>query len=108
MFDRRTKSLEVLKEFDFHEHCVLKVKHHFQKHRVTRREKLWLLSAATDGRVAFWDVADDVSNFLQNASESSFSSKPSFDFQCHQSGINGLDLLGLEGLKPLFCALDKE
>lgn len=104
-FDRRTNNLEVLKEFDFHEHCVLKVRHHLHKDGVTRKEKLRLLSAATDGRVAFWDVADDVSSFLLNTSESNFSSKPSFDIQCHQSGINGLDLLEVQGynFQHLWC-----
>ena len=108
-FDEDSQELGVVASSAFHDHCVLKTCHvtvtssemigacdldHVtgSDHRPIR---LFVLTAATDGKVAFWDVTD-IYRTLASCSQSTSEMKkshnldPFFTLELHQSGINSL------------------
>ena len=70
MFDEDKRNLHFLMESDFHDHCVLKVCC-LTKHSEVDPE-IYVLSAATDGCIAFWKInRDNINITLQRSSEHS-------------------------------------
>ncbi|ESO81945.1 hypothetical protein LOTGIDRAFT_170485 [Lottia gigantea] len=53
-FNAETKTMELMEQSDFHNNCVLKT-HHFI-HKSPKGSQIFLLSGATEGVVAFWNV----------------------------------------------------
>ena len=58
-FDETNKSFCLLTQSDFHNHCILTVKH-FIITTSANHKRAYILSAGTDGRIAFWDVTNVV------------------------------------------------
>ncbi len=75
-----SRRLEVSRQLDFHRCCVLKVS--TTRHPVSGARIL--LSAATDGRVALWDL-----DRLVRADQ--IKDQPVNHWKLHQSGVNSLD-----------------
>ena len=61
LFEEDSREVTFITSSNFHDHCVLKVQHviHKSEHSVS----VVILSAATDGRVVFWNVTD-LCNFV--------------------------------------------
>ena len=56
LFEEDSREVTFIASSNFHNHCILKVTH--VNHKSERLTSALVLSAATDGRVAFWDVTD--------------------------------------------------
>ena len=78
-----SRHLELLHELSFHNCCVLKVK-------ILRdlSQNAILVSAATDGRLAFWNVG--------RVHEHDAALEPFGCLKLHQSGINSVDFKWIE------------
>ena len=61
LFEEDSREVTFITSSNFHDHCVLKVQHVI--HRSEHSVSVVILSAATDGRVAFWKVTD-LCNFV--------------------------------------------
>lgn len=77
-FDSTEKTFKVLGESMFHSKCVLKVL------TVSLGKRSILISTATDGRIALWNVAPEMFNRPDMMEE------PILSYQCHQSGVNSI------------------
>ncbi|XP_049718539.1 WD repeat-containing protein 6 isoform X1 [Elephas maximus indicus] len=92
------RRLQLLAETFHHKRCVLKV-HSFTHETPSRRRRLLLCSAATDGSLAFWDlttVLDHGSTALEPPAEPGLPSQlgtPCLTLQAHSCGINSLHTL---------------
>lgn len=118
-FDEVSKEIRLLAATSYHDHCVLKTCHviiprgqekgsHDNDHVTQNNQwpiRIVVLSAATDGKVAFWDVTDICkevlsSNILTGSEASEHKStlsdhlhwrdEPVSVLQLHQSGINSI------------------
>jgi hypothetical protein len=118
-FDEMSRVLTLVASSPYHNHCVLKTSHvilpnaHMtqpcDQGHVTESDqwpvRVVILSAATDGKVAFWDVTEICKEFtstyfsesLENTGKkgSKVEQKlldidPFFALELHQSGINSL------------------
>ncbi|KAI0211811.1 WD repeat-containing protein 6 [Lamellibrachia satsuma] len=56
-FDESDGTFCLIAQSDFHDHCVLVVRH-FIITTLANHRRAYILSAGTDGRIAFWDIAD--------------------------------------------------
>lgn len=56
LFEEDSREVTFIAFSNFHDHCVLKVTHVI--HKSEQATSALILSVATDGRVAFWDVTD--------------------------------------------------
>ncbi|KAE8612311.1 hypothetical protein XENTR_v10012808 [Xenopus tropicalis] len=89
------KMLLVAESF-YHQRCVLKIRPFV--HRFVGGKRDLLCSAATDGRIAFWDVTDTIEearNILQGEHEDFQPlnlEDPCFTVSAHQCGINSLHI----------------
>ena len=61
LFEEDSREVTFITSSNFHDHCVLKVQHVI--HRSEHSVSVVILSAATDGRVVFWNVTD-LCNFV--------------------------------------------
>ena len=61
LFEENSREVTFITSSNFHDHCVLKVQHVIHKSELS--VSALILSAATDGRVAFWNVTD-LCNFV--------------------------------------------
>jgi hypothetical protein len=87
----------VLAQMNFHERCILTTKL-LIIHTKIRNSLILCFTAATDGLIAIWDMSSHLSSCSCISSI-----RPNFFFQSHQSGVNCLDILTIEGNeKPLF------
>ena len=90
LFDERQRKFEVVFASGFHEHCVLRVS------TVTCDDVTLALTAATDGRVAIWNMNQILQRHFsstQNSADVTANvTSPSLSVSCHQSGINALDV----------------
>ncbi|XP_062614048.1 tRNA (34-2'-O)-methyltransferase regulator WDR6-like isoform X2 [Saccostrea cucullata] len=69
IFDEEKRDLTLLMESVFHEHCVLKVSTLTRKNKTD--SELYILSAATDGQIAFWKInKENISLIVKNRVES--------------------------------------
>lgn len=114
-YEERTDSLNLLIASEFHMHCVLKtcmLVVHTGDHVTSvqsdhvipkNRTRLIVLSAATDGVVAFWDMTAICRNYAYQTDcetsvnggvkeVSAFEFQPFFTLSLHQNGINGLSI----------------
>ncbi|KAL4231612.1 WD repeat-containing protein 6 [Mactra antiquata] len=97
-FCEASKKIELIASLTYHDHSILKTSHfiiptcknidnqslddscHGECSDKSGPIKILVMSAATDGKVAFWDMTD----------LSSMSTEPVFTVDVHQSGINSL------------------
>ena len=56
LFEEDSREVIFIGSSNFHNHCILKVTHVIHKSELLT--SAFVLSAATDGRVAFWDITD--------------------------------------------------
>lgn len=114
-FCESTKDIHLLASFSYHDHSILKTSHFIlpalekcdyhsaeggcpeKPEKEYQPIKILVLSAATDGRIAFWDISEICSSVTSKPDNSSLTSsqdlytqKPEFTLNVHQSGINSL------------------
>ncbi|KAK3933293.1 WD repeat-containing protein 6 [Frankliniella fusca] len=77
-FDSTKKTFKLFGESMFHGKCVLKLL------TVLIEERTFLVSTATDGRIALWNVGPDMFYCSEMLKE------PVFSHKCHQSGVNSI------------------
>ncbi|XP_041370652.1 WD repeat-containing protein 6-like isoform X2 [Gigantopelta aegis] len=65
-FNESSRSLSLLQQSGYHGSCVLKVHHFPVRHGQDHSTKMLLLSAATDGRVAIWDVTSLCDGYIHH------------------------------------------
>ncbi|XP_040008393.1 WD repeat-containing protein 6 [Xiphias gladius] len=82
------RQVDSLWETFYHQRCVLSVATCSLEDGKGKRYKL-LFSAATDGKVAVWDLTE-ASSSTDNSSSAPTLPIPCLDFPAHQSGINSL------------------
>ena len=99
MYGESSRSFTSLGDLQFHNRCILTMNHILPSSSSSsgKTRELYLLSAATDGRVAVWrpqlvgplsgGVKSDVSEWQEEVKSSS---APLVVCQSHQSGINDL------------------
>ncbi|XP_069793436.1 tRNA (34-2'-O)-methyltransferase regulator WDR6 isoform X2 [Narcine bancroftii] len=95
------KKILLLAESFYHQRCVLKLQTF--THQLTFRERrVFLCSAATDGRIALWDIswiikkAKDENILLNRTHQPWELESPCLVFEAHQCGVNGLDVRPLD------------
>ncbi|KAM8862627.1 tRNA (34-2'-O)-methyltransferase regulator WDR6 [Spinachia spinachia] len=81
--------IDLLWETFYHQRCVLSVAACSLQDRKCNKYKL-LFSAATDGKIAVWDLTDASSLWTVASSRSQTAAIPCFTIQAHQSGVNSL------------------
>ena len=118
MFDEERRLFDVIGCGDFHEHCLLTVNHVI--HHSASSCTVYIITTATDGLVAFWNITDLLSyvahthgyvpsnqsssvdeQIVTDATHQSTSpidlGRPVFHIKLHQSGINAVDIHRLNG-----------
>ncbi|XP_046362387.2 WD repeat-containing protein 6-like [Haliotis rufescens] len=65
-YDEKQKSLTLLQQSSYHDNCVLKVSHII--HQSHPRSRVMLLSAATEGQIAFWDISHICQTYAETRS----------------------------------------
>ncbi|KAM9350552.1 tRNA (34-2'-O)-methyltransferase regulator WDR6 [Symphorus nematophorus] len=95
-----TRQIDLLWETFCHQRCVLSVATCSLEDGKGNRYKL-LFSAATDGKIAVWDLTEASSSSAGTSSNAPAPPIPCLDFPAHQSGVNSLavwaDKLGQQG-----------
>ncbi|XP_033484634.1 tRNA (34-2'-O)-methyltransferase regulator WDR6 [Epinephelus lanceolatus] len=81
--------IDLLWETFYHQRCVLSVSACSLEDGKGNRYKL-LFSAATDGRIAVWDMTDASSLSTTTSSSAPTPPIPCLDIHAHQSGVNSL------------------
>ncbi|CAL8368878.1 unnamed protein product [Lota lota] len=81
--------IDLLWESFYHQRCVLSVAPCCLTDGKGNRYRL-LLSAATDGKIALWDVTTTTSLMAGNLCDTSAPPAPCLTFPAHQSGVNSL------------------
>ncbi|XP_046542365.1 WD repeat-containing protein 6-like [Haliotis rubra] len=81
-FDESHKSLTLLQQSSFHDNCVLKVNHII--HKSHSRSRVILLSAATGGEIALWDISHICQTYAETCS--------SRETRSHQTHISGQEI----------------
>ncbi|KAJ3586980.1 hypothetical protein NHX12_013371 [Muraenolepis orangiensis] len=81
--------IDLLWESFYHQRCVLSVAACCLADPTGNRSRL-LLSAATDGKIALWDVTTATSLSAGNLSDTSAPPAPCLTVPAHQSGVNSL------------------
>ncbi|CAG8477263.1 8023_t:CDS:10 [Paraglomus occultum] len=106
LFTEKTRSFTLVAIGQFHDNCILKVK------GLVMKDKFAVLTSATDGRIAVWDISD----VINRHSSSAFSSAPSslhqphvlnpplFTSVLHQSGVNVFDIVHVNGYRYLLAS----
>ncbi|XP_037334388.2 WD repeat-containing protein 6 [Pungitius pungitius] len=81
--------VDLLWETFYHQRCVLSVAACSLQDRKCNKYKL-LFSAATDGKIAVWDLTDASSLWTGASSRGPAAPIPCFSIHAHQSGVNSL------------------
>ena len=107
-FDETSREITVIASSSYHDHCVLKTSHVILQNDHVIESTQWpvrmvILSAATDGKVAFWDITEICREFslmycpkgVENKGKTVTEKKsldihPFFALELHQSGINSI------------------
>ncbi|XP_067854519.1 WD repeat-containing protein 6 [Heptranchias perlo] len=109
LIDESQKKIQLLAESFYHQRCVLKLQT-FTYQPATRRRRVFLCSAATDGRIAFWDISrtierPTVANILLESAHRPWElGTPRLVFEAHQCGVNGLHLRPLDDGRYLLAS----
>uniref|UniRef100_A0A3Q3XFJ6 tRNA (34-2'-O)-methyltransferase regulator WDR6 n=1 Tax=Mola mola TaxID=94237 RepID=A0A3Q3XFJ6_MOLML len=83
------RQIDLLWETFYHQRCVLSVAPCSLEDGTGSRYKL-LLSAATDGKIAVWDLSEASSISASISSDASTPPVPCLEIPAHQSGVNSL------------------
>ena len=75
VYDEVKRDFTLIRQSDFHDHCVLSVKHvvtepskeQCKTHEMDQRRS-YILSAATDGKIAIWDSTEVLANYFNKCS----------------------------------------
>ena len=91
VYDEVKRDFNVIGQSDFHDHCVLSVKQviiqpskeQSKTHEMHQRQ-CYILSAATDGKIAVWDTTEVLANYFNQSSSfgQSSSNKNGCDSNC--------------------------
>ncbi|XP_041046788.1 WD repeat-containing protein 6 isoform X2 [Carcharodon carcharias] len=99
LIDECQRNIVLLAESFYHQRCVLKLQTF--TYQPATRGRVFLCSAATDGRIAFWDISQTiervkVANILQEGVHQPWGLEaPCLVLKAHQCGVSGLDLRAL-------------
>ncbi|KAG9293842.1 hypothetical protein G9A89_019180 [Geosiphon pyriformis] len=106
IFDEGQRHFLLVGQSSFHQKCILHVKHLLIPGQEEGKNQIILLTCATDGRIAIWDVSKTVYGFLKEMQtttrDEEISSRreqlqptlrqPLHVYKAHQSGVNCLDV----------------
>uniref|UniRef100_UPI00398EC101 tRNA (34-2'-O)-methyltransferase regulator WDR6-like isoform X2 n=1 Tax=Pristiophorus japonicus TaxID=55135 RepID=UPI00398EC101 len=101
VIDECQKIILLLAESFYHQRCVLKLET-FTYQPATRGRKVFLCSAATDGRIAIWDISRTIERakvtniLLERAHQPWELAAPRLVLKAHQCGVNGLHVRALD------------
>ncbi|XP_040214861.1 WD repeat-containing protein 6 [Rana temporaria] len=90
------RKMILVAETFYHQRCVMKVEAFV--HRSADSDRVWLCSASTDGRIAFWDVTSTVGCAHKLLDNEYTDGRPwdlgsaCFTLSAHQCGINSLHI----------------
>ncbi|KAM9326731.1 tRNA (34-2'-O)-methyltransferase regulator WDR6 [Gastrophryne carolinensis] len=95
MCEDSQKMILVAESF-YHQRCVLKVE--LFVHQSAGSYRVWLCSAATDGRIAFWDITSTIHHAYETLDNELVNGQPQdlgpvcFSLPAHQCGTNSLHI----------------
>eukprot|EP00062_Callorhinchus_milii_P006138 gi/632946816/ref/XP_007888745.1/ PREDICTED: WD repeat-containing protein 6 [Callorhinchus milii] len=110
MMDEGQKKILLLAESFYHQRCVLKVETFKHQPTTGQSGSVFLCSAATDGRIVFWDLTHTIERARR---EQSICDKvhqpwelgaPCFALKSHQCGINSLQVRAVGGERYLVAS----
>ena len=84
-FDEVNTTFCLVAQSDYHDHCVLTVRHLIVTVSDNQR-RAYILSAGTDGRIAFWDITDIATECVQSEEKGS-SEVTDEEFEHFQTGL---------------------
>ncbi|GES97579.1 WD repeat-containing protein 6 [Rhizophagus clarus] len=96
LFDEKERKFFLIGDAKFHPKCILQVRHLIIS--ASSKDGIILVTSATDGSVAIWDVSTPVYSYLglydknNEVINSLDLGKPVYSYQAHQSGINCLSI----------------
>ncbi|XP_072136378.1 tRNA (34-2'-O)-methyltransferase regulator WDR6 [Mobula birostris] len=97
VIDECEKRVLLLAESFYHQRCVLKLQT-FMHQPTTRGRRIFFCSAATDGRIALWDISGitekaKAADILPERTHQPWDlGSPCLVFKAHQNGVNSLDI----------------
>ncbi|XP_051874905.1 WD repeat-containing protein 6 [Pristis pectinata] len=109
VIDEGEKKILLLAESFYHQRCVLKLQT-FTHQLTSTGRRVFLCSAATDGRIALWDIsliiekAKATNIFPERTHQPWDLGSPCLVFKAHQCGVNGLDIRPLDDGRYLLAS----
>lgn len=99
LFNEVTRKFCLVADGTWHAKCILQITH------VKVGDKVYFLTSATDGRIAVWDIFDDLYAAVQTQDQleaeptkAAFRlSEPVFYYSAHMSGVNALEAVPYQG-----------
>lgn len=100
LFNEVTRKFCLVADGTWHAKCILQITH------VTVADKMYFLTSATDGRIAVWDIHDDLyaavgthDQLEAEPTKAAFRlSEPAFYYSAHMSGVNALEAVPYQGV----------
>ncbi|KAI8062820.1 uncharacterized protein B0P05DRAFT_556237 [Gilbertella persicaria] len=93
LFNETTRKFSLIADGTWHAKCILQITH------VKREDGIYFFTSATDGRVAVWDISDDLYTAITSNEQLEIEptkaafrlSEPAFHYSVHMSGVNALE-----------------
>ncbi|ORY90507.1 WD40-repeat-containing domain protein [Syncephalastrum racemosum] len=100
LLNETTRQFSLVADGSWHRRCLLQITHIVLPQH-GKPDRILFLTSATDGRIAVWDISEDLHQAVQDvqgleADPTMIVTKltePSFAYQAHQSGINALEVI---------------
>ncbi|KAG0173417.1 WD repeat-containing protein 6 [Apophysomyces sp. BC1015] len=96
MFNEVTRRFSLIVEGTWHAKCILQITHIVMQDS-KGHDRLLFLTSATDGRIALWDIHEQLHEVLDKVDLETDPTKPaiklsepSYSYQAHMSGVNAL------------------
>ncbi|KAI9317701.1 WD40-repeat-containing domain protein [Dichotomocladium elegans] len=100
LFNEATRRFSLLADGSWHTRCILQMKHLVIPGRNGESDRILFFTTATDGRVAIWDINNNIRNAINSEDIDMLESDPTRTatkftqpicfYRPHQSGVNGL------------------
>ncbi|CAO3623930.1 unnamed protein product [Cunninghamella blakesleeana] len=98
LFNEKTRKFSLLVDGTWHAKCILQINHMIIKQN-NGKDKILFFTSATDGRVAIWDISEELYTTLNNIDVEMDPTKPAIKltepisyYQAHMSGVNNLEV----------------
>ncbi|ORZ08686.1 WD40-repeat-containing domain protein [Absidia repens] len=98
LFNEKTRKFSLVVDGTWHAKCILQIDNVAIK-QTNETDRILFFTSATDGKVAMWDISDELHSVLENVDVESDPTKaaikltqPLAFYQVHMSGVNALEV----------------